>query len=335
MKADIIIQNITESEKLNWNASVNHPLQTWQWGDFRASQGVKVERLGVFQNHKLISGWQITFHKIPHTPWTIGYFPKGPQPEPVMIDKIRETGYKNHALYIQLEPNITIHNSLFHIPDSLRPSHHPLFTKYTFMMDLTKSEDQLLAAMHPKTRYNLKIAQKHQVVIKEDNSPQAFREYLRLSQETTKRQQFYAHNENYQRKMWETMHPTGIARLWTATVDQEVIATWILFYWQDTVYYPYGASSRNKRETMAPNLLLWEIAKDAKKKGYRKFDLWGAMGPNPDENNPWYGFHRFKQGYNPELIEFAGSFDLIINPVAYRLYCFADDIRWKILNHKK
>ena len=82
---------------------------------------------------------------------------------------------------------------------------------------------------------------------------------------------------------------------------------------------------------MAPNLLLWEIVRWAKAAGYKKFDLWGAIGPDPKENDPWYGFHRFKQGFNPNLIEFMGSYDLILNPLLYRIYTIADKIRWQML----
>lgn len=273
-----------------------------------------------------INGWFLTFHKIPYTPFTVGYFPKGPLPSKKMTDELTTIGMKKKAIFIQLEPNVEKGSV------SLPESHHPLFTKYTFVLDLTKSEDELLSAMHPKTRYNIKVAQKHNVIVKEDNSPHAFREYLRLTSETTSRQGFYAHNENYHKTMWEVMHKAGIAHLFTATLGGEVLSAWIVFVFGDTVYYPYGASSRNHREVQAPTLLLWEIAKWARSKGLKKFDLWGAMGPKPDEHDPWYGFHRFKQGFNPKLVEFVGSYDLIINKPLYFLYTIADWARWRILH---
>jgi lipid II:glycine glycyltransferase (peptidoglycan interpeptide bridge formation enzyme) len=185
--------------------------------------------------------------------------------------------------------------------------------------------------MHPKTRYNIKVAQKHNVIVKEDNSKEAFKEYLRLTEETTSRQRFYAHNMSYHKTMWKTMRDAGIAHLFTASYEGKILSAWIVFVWGDTVYYPYGASGRDYREVMAPTLLLWQIAKWAKQKGLKYFDLWGAMGPNPDPNDPWYGFHRFKQGFNPRLIEFAGSFDLVLKPFHYRLYTLADTLRWKLL----
>ncbi|MCX6791777.1 MAG: peptidoglycan bridge formation glycyltransferase FemA/FemB family protein [Candidatus Gottesmanbacteria bacterium] len=305
----------------------NHPLQSPAWGKFRKAMGIDVVRL---------NDWQLTFHKIPYTPWTVGYFPKGPAPTKKMIDELLALGKQKNAIFIQLEPNIInkfqISNFKFQI---LRPSHHPLFTKYTFVLDLTKSEEELLSAMHPKTRYNIKVAQKHNVKIAEDNSPAAFKEYLRLTEETTSRQGFYAHNKNYHKTVWEIMHKEDIAHLFTASYESEVLSAWIVFVWGDTVYYPYGSSSRNHREVMAPTLLLWEIAKWAKQKGLKHFDLWGAMGPpsadGPDVNDPWYGFHRFKQGFNPRLVEFSGSFDLVVKPLLYSFYTLADTLRWKFL----
>lgn len=300
-----------------------HPLQSWAWGEFRRKTGVEVCRLS--------PGWQLTFHKLPFLPWTIGYFPKGPLPSKSMIDKLIKLGKEKRAIFIQLEPNV-LRNTKYKIQNTgLVPSHHPLFTKYTFILDLTKSEDELLKSFHPKTRYNIHLAEKYAVIVKEDNSPKAFQQYLKLTLETTGRQKFYAHSPKYHQLMWQEMSASGIAHLFTATYKEATLAAWIVFGWKDTVYYPYGASSREHREVMAPNLMLWEIARWAKRQGYKYFDLWGALGPNPDPKDPWYGFHRFKEGYRPKLVEFVGSWDLVINPILYKIYTYFDTIRWKIL----
>jgi lipid II:glycine glycyltransferase (peptidoglycan interpeptide bridge formation enzyme) len=305
---------------------MNHPLQSSAWGAFRKSMGIDVV---------VTHGWQLTFHNIPYLPFTIGYFPKGPKPTKEMIDILTRLGKEKHAIFIQLEPNV-IKNSAY-TTDNLQliPSHHPLFTKYTFILDLTKSEEQLLKDMHHKTRYNIKVAQRHKVVIREDSSLESFEQYLDLTEETTKRQKFYAHTPLYHKRMWDTMHSANIAKLWKAEYNGKPLAIWIIFCFEDTIYYPYGASSREHKEVMATHLLLWEIAKWGRKNGYKKFDLWGALGPDPDKTDPWYGFHRFKEGFHPELVEFMGSYDLVINPLLYRMYCMADNIRWKLLKIKR
>ncbi|MBI5018776.1 peptidoglycan bridge formation glycyltransferase FemA/FemB family protein [Candidatus Gottesmanbacteria bacterium] len=325
-RADKASQVMQESERSAWNKSVDHPLQSWEWGQFRKAMGIDVVRL---------ESWQITFHRIPHTPWVIGYFPKGPAITGDMLASLRKLGRGKNAVFIQLEPNVEADS--FRLPEGasdLRRSHHPLFTNHTFILDLTKPESELLAAMHSKTRYNLRVAQKHNVTVTEDNSDTAFAAYLALNEETTSRQGFYAHNKTYHQTMWKIMRSSGVARLFTASYQGKILAAWIIFCWNKTIYYPYGTSSRNNREVMAPTLMLWEIARWGAANGYERFDLWGALGATPDPNDPWFGFHRFKQGFNPRHVEFAGSFDLVIQPLLYRVYTIGDTIRWFFLKRK-
>ena len=311
-----------------------HPLQSPLWGEFRKKTGVKV----VFTGNLLI-----TIHPIPHTKYNIGYVPKGPDINQEMLIKLLEIGKKENCIFIQLEPNVENTNDKEYKFKNLIFSSRPLLTKYTFILDLTKSEEELLKNMHPKTRYNLRLAEKKGVKIIEDNSDKAFEEYLRLTKETTQRQKFYAHNEDYHKKMWETLRVNDEnkndkdklkAYLFKAVYENEVLVTWILFVLNDVLYYPYGASSANHREVMASNLMMWEAIKFGKKLGLEKFDMWGALGKNPDTKDPWYGFHRFKEGYGARHVEFVGSYDLIINQNLYNFYKFINNIRWFILRLK-
>jgi len=108
-----------------------------------------------------------------------------------------------------------------------------------------------------------------------------------------------------------------------------------LFSFNGTLYYPYGASSRRHREVMASNLMMWEAIRFGKKNHCQKFDLWGTPGPHPSPSDPWYGFHRFKMGYSPQLVEFVGTYDLVLKPLPYRLYQAADILRLYYLKIKK
>lgn len=305
----------------------NHPLQSFEWGEFRKKTGIKVVRTESFQ---------LTIHKIPNTPFNIGYLPKGAMPDQKLIDELKAIGKNEKCIFIQIEPNVekgkVSPNILISQYPNIRPSFHPLFSKYTFVLNLTKSEDELLKNMHSKTRYNIKVAQKHGVGVIEDNSDKAFEDYIKLTKETSKRQGFYAHSEKYHRLMWKTLKGK-IAHLFVAKYKSKILAAWVVFVFRNAVYYPYGASSDENREVMASNLMMWEVIKWGKKMGLKKFDMWGALRPNPNTNDPWYGFHRFKEGYGGELIEFVGSYDLVLNPFLYELYKIADKIRWLFLRN--
>ena len=359
------IQEITEKDRKTFNTVVNHPLQSYEWGEFREKTSVNVIREGFFEKNNLISGYSMTLHPVPHTPFKIGYLPKGDFPTKDLVDRLNYIGRVQNCIFIQLEPNVT-QSQISNLksrsetkPDlamqgpanevsrdqisklGLKPAAHPLFTKYTFVLDLTKSEDELLANLHQKARYNIKVARKHDVKIVEDNSDDAFEEYWKLTGETTNRQGFYAHTKNYHKLQWQTInsgqnkHSELTSHLFLAKYQGKTLAAWLLFIFKDTLYYPYGASSSENREVMASNLMMWEAILYGKKQGLKKFDMWGALGPDPDIKDPWFGFHNFKEKYGPQHIEFIGSYDLIINPLLYQAYKSADKLRWLLLKLKR
>lgn len=319
-----------------------HPLQSWAWGEFREKTGVAVERLVGVDDKKIISvAVQITFHRLPFLPFTVGYCPRGPEPTKEMLLALRELGKKHTALFIKLEPNVDgpvdneqlpMNGRLQKLRDFLKINGcvrgRSLFTDYSFQIDLTQSEEELLKKMKSKTRYNLRLAERKGVVVAVDNSREAFIKHLRLTEETTKRQGFYAHTKNYHQKMWETLRKSDMAYLLQAVHQGKVIVSWIVFVFNNVLYYPYGASSSEDRQVMASNLMMWEVMKFGKAKGVKLFDLWGSLGPKPDVKDPWYGFHRFKEGYGGVLMEFVGSFDLVLKSQIYWIYRLAETIRW-------
>ncbi len=314
----------------SWNKQVKHPLQSYEWGEFRQATGLKVVREG---------GIQVTIHPIPHTPWTIGYVPKGPEISDEQVMTLHKIVRDNSSIFIKLEPRVemgasnigTSHLVTRKMENGKFVEGRPLFTKYNFVLDVTPSEEELLKNMKQKTRYNLRIAEKRGVEVLIDNSPVAFQRYLELTKETTDRQGFYAHTPSYHKKMWDVLSRAGMAQIITATYGGKIITTWILFKFGDTLYYPYGASSREHREVMANNLVMWEAIRLAKKWGCKYLDMWGALGPSPDKNDPWYGFHKFKEGYGARHVEYVGTWDYVARPLLYRAYRIVEWARWKVL----
>ena len=353
-------EDINESYAASYNQSVSHPLQTFEWGEFRKKTDVGIIRRGVVEKNlpagrqgKIINPYQMSVHKTPSFPYLIGYFPKGELPSKELLDELQVIGKQKNISFIQLEPNV-VNDQWSMVNDQLKKSFHPLFTKYTFILDLTKTDEELLGNMHQKTRYNIRLSQKKGVSVEIDNSDKAFGQYLKLTRATTKRQKFYAHDEKYHKLMWETLRsaqgspreltPRGKpfdpnklqAHLLKAVYKRKTLVTYILFTFKDTLYYPYGASSDENREVMASHLTMWETIRFGKSLGLNKFDMWGAANvASPKPSNPYYGFHRFKEGFGGALTEFVGSYDLVINPLNYRLLTVADKIRWAYLRTKK
>ncbi len=312
--------------KESFNKLARHPLQTWEWGEFRTAWGNEVLRTNF---------GQLTLHKIPYTPYKIGAFIKGPPPTSEMITELKKIGREQNFLFIKMEPNMpdgdkeTAKNLLK--KNGAVPG-KTLFTPTTFWVNLTLSEEDLLKSFESKTRYNIRYAGRQGVEVFEDNSPEAFSRYLELTDETARRQNFFAHTKHYHELMWKTLHTDMIARgeqplarLMTARYQGEIITTWILFVWKDFLYYPYGASTDKYKNVMANNLMMWEVIKLGKKLGLKTFDLWGR-----EEGK---GFTKFKEGYNPKVVEFLGTWDLVINPLFYWPFRMVEKARWFILKN--
>ena len=207
----------------------------------------------------------------------------------------------------------------------------PLFTKHTFQLDLNKSEEKLFSSLESKTRYNVRVAIKKGVEIFENSTAEGMEQYIKILEETTKRQGFYAHSPDYFRKMWQSFGNTDMIRIFNAVYEDTILVSWVLFLYNGVLYYPYGASRAVHRNVMASNLMMWEMITYGKKQGCRQFDMWGSLGPEPNPNDPWYGFHKFKSGYGGDLIEFLGSYDLVLDPGLYKLFRIAENLRWKWL----
>ncbi len=339
----MLIREILPQEKNLYNQVVTHPLQSYEWGEFRKMTGVQVERLGFFVEGKLAKALQVTFHKVPVLDRYIGYYPKGFAPDEDQMAALLQLAKKYKVINIKMEPNVKKpleqereqHPSVKFLSKFQTEEGRALFTRYTFELDLTKSEDELLSLQSSKTRYNLKLAQKKGVQIVEDSTDQGLEDYLRILAETTARQGFYAHTPDYFRQLWTSMQNSGMMHIFKAVYEGKVLVVWIVFVFNGILYYPYGASSSAHRDVMASNLIMWEVIRFGKAKGCQLFDMWGSLGPDPDPKSPWYGFHRFKKGYGGELVEFIGTYDLVYDYPIYKIYTLAENLRWKFLRLKK
>ncbi len=343
---------LTEEYREEFNKVVRHPLQSWAWGEFKEKNNCIAERIGFFDNENIIDGVQVVFSKLPKTKYTVGVIVKGSFPTNLQIEALKKLAKKHNAIFIKLEPNLFYSVSEDKNIDKEKNQSNlceektaelfalglkqgkALFKPYDFHLEIDKTEEELMASFHSKTRYNIRLAKKRGVEIIDNSTEQGMENYIRLMDETTKRQTFFLHNAEYFKKLFETF-PKNQLRIFEAVYNNKVLTSWILFNFNEVLYYPYGASSNEHREVMPNNLIAWQAIKYGKEQGCKCFDLWGCLGPNPDTKNPWYGFHKFKAGYKPQLVKYIGSYDLVCKPVLYKLFNLADKIRWMILRIRK
>ncbi|MCR4313352.1 MAG: peptidoglycan bridge formation glycyltransferase FemA/FemB family protein, partial [Candidatus Roizmanbacteria bacterium] len=260
----IILEDFSSIE---YNRSALHPLQTWEWGEARKKTGVDILRLSDGKNV-----FQLTIHKIPKTDYKIGYLPRSVFPSKTLLDFLSDYGKKNKIIFFKIEPNkekleVKNQKSKFKLKSQkLIESKHPLFPKWTQVLDLNKSEDELLKSFHSKTRYNIRLAEKKGVVIKEMSNNEGFEIFSKLYFDTCKRQKYFGHSPKYHKIIWESLKK-DIAHILIAFYNNIPLASYELFYFKKTFYYPYGGTSTEYRNLMASNLLMWEAIKLGKKLG--------------------------------------------------------------------
>lgn len=323
---------ITEDQKDAYNQAVTHVVQSWEWGEFRKKMG-PILRHGLYVNNKLKSAFTITLHKIPFSSQYVGFLPKGPIPDKDLADALEKIGKENNCTFIKVETDVTVEQAgHYKIDPRFTPSPKKMYYKHNILLDLTLSEEELLAKMNQKTRYNIRLAQKKGVWVEERTDDTGLELFLKLHFETTARQGFYSHNGWYHRTVWELLKIQDMARVLIGfykipgTKKPKALSAWMLYSFKNTLYYPYGASSSEYREVMANNLVAWEAIKVGKQLGLKEFDMWGVLPPDYNPKDPRSGFTRFKEGYGGKRVEYLGTFDMVFNDELYWMFTFVDKI---------
>ncbi len=278
-------------------------LQSWNWGEFQKSTGREVKR---YETSDAVA--QVISHPLPGGFYGWNLY-RGPILNEVRIlNEIINDLKKSKGIFLHLEPNteFRISDFGFRISQNRQPGH-------TLIVNLQKAENELLAEMHEKTRYNIRLAERHGITVRQ-NAP--VEDFLCLMKETTARDRFSPHPESYYRDMLQSLPDT---KLFVAYDGGEPLAAAIANFFGNTATYLHGASSNAKRNLMAPYLLHWEIIKIAKARGCLSYDFWGIAPPGAT-NHPWAGITRFKTGFGGETVAMPAALELPLRPISYNIY---------------
>ncbi|MBI4268618.1 peptidoglycan bridge formation glycyltransferase FemA/FemB family protein [Candidatus Uhrbacteria bacterium] len=341
-------RRITQSE---WNAFVARQphadfLQSWEWGEnaYREDQ-TDILRITYPDTGDIRACCQL-IQRGEGTPFHYWYAPGGPiaesttDAEAALLQMIAEARLR-FAPFLRIEPT----HALLDVRRFVRvAADRPSTTR---ILDLSRGDDFVFDALHEKTRYNIRLAERKGVVIREifsvgeDHPDREFFEtcmkrFRDLLRETARRGDFSLHPwvhyghliDSFSRAGAEiVIEPnTPAIRFYTAWYDSNMIAATLCMAFGDTVSYLHGASSYDHRAVMAPALLQWHAIRDAAERGYRYYDLWGVAPKGAAPDNPWAGFTRFKEGFGGQIVTYPGTFDIPLRPIQYWMYSFGRSI---------
>lgn len=297
--------------------------QSEVWKEFQVSLGREIFEGELF--------WGV----IEHAPLLgrYGEVSRGPLQERLKPHLLNKTftalAQKNNLSLIRVEPQ---HDALLRnlLRSGLRVKKAPLDAqpKEFLMLNLEKSENELLAAMKSKTRYNIRLAEKKGIEVRPFKSNEEKAELLDLFSATAKRKNISFHSRKYYEASIDFFSDERGATF-VAVQDGKVLAGSILAFFADTAYYLHGGSSDEGRNAMAPHLLQWEQIRASKAKKCTQYDFGGVSIQHVDSRKDWRGITRFKTGFAPHTksLVLPGTYDIIFSPFRYYTYKWLTGIK--------
>ena len=324
-----------------------HILQTWQWAQVKSEVGWKpiYKTWGnegepdaaalILQRTVSLGGFAARLRVL--------YIPKGPllrdwndaNLRKQVLDDLDRITREMGAIFIKMDPNVPLGTG---IPGQENERENPIGTavlgeletrgwrlseeqiqfRNTVLIDLSLSEDELLARMKQKTRYNLRLASRKGVKVRVGSRNDLGMLY-RMYAETSLRDGFVIRDEGYYHNVWQTFLNADMLEPLIAEVDDEPVAAVMIFRFAGKAYYMHGMSTEFHREKMPNYVLQWEAIRHSRAAGCSVYDMWGA----PEifnENDPMWGVFRFKAGLGGNVLRTIGAYDLPVKPVYYKLY---------------
>ncbi len=308
-----------------------HILQTAAWGELKAAFGWQPIRL---RSQSGSCGVQILFRRLP-LGFSIAYIPKGPTGTDweTLWPEVERISRQQRAIFLKIEPDAwegTLPPG-FEMPAYSRPS-RPIQPRRTIEIDLSGSPQDWLARMRQKTRYNIRLAERKEVQVRQSDDIALFH---RLSLQTAARDGFGVHSQAYFQRAFDLFYAREACALLVAAYANQPLAALMVFSHGRRAWYFYGASTDLERNRMPAYLLQWEAMRWAASKGCQVYDLWGI--PDEDENvleenftlraDGLWGVYRFKRGFGGVVRRSAGAWDRVYIPWLYRFYSLYS--RWR------
>ena len=329
-----------------WDAFVAaHPrgslLQTTNWARLKSRFGWSSQRVWMRRDGRLVGGAQVLFRSVALGVVKLGYIPHGPlvdwsdaEQVDVLLNHVDQAAYGRGAGMVKIEPRIwqdemgpVEWEALYRrygciaSPDTIQPPR-------TVVIDLQPSEEEILARMKQKTRYNIRLAEKKGVTVRQGTAAD-LPAFNRLMQVTGQRDQFGVHDANYYRAAFEIFAPDNAA-LWLAEFEGRPLAGVMVFTSGHSAAYLYGASSDEERQRMPAYAAQWAGIRWAKGRGCATYDMWGV--PDAEEAELEANFterqdglwpvYRFKRGFGGEVRRTVGAADRVYNQMLHRLYAW-------------
>jgi len=327
-------ETITDSR--TWDQALRalphpHLLQSWEWGAFKGRHGWQ-PTYWLFRDGETPQAAALVLRRqVSPLPFSVLYVPKGPILDygdlsrlEAVLGHLEAFARQARAIFVKIDPDVRADTVEGEAVVALlrrrgwRLSPEQVQFRNTMVLDLRPDEEALLAAMKSKWRYNIRLARRKGVTVRQGGLEDLLLLY-QMYEETAHRDGFVIRPFAYYQDAWGRFIRAGLAQPLIAEYEGDPLAMVILFRFGARAWYLYGASRSRHRNRMPNHLLQWEAIRWAKGQGCLEYDLWGAPD-RLDEGDPMWGVYRFKQGFGGTFVPHIGAYDYPARPFLYRLY---------------
>lgn len=301
MQSDVI------TDKDLWNGLVNqlggHPAQLWGWGEVKATHGWRAERLVVRNKEgNAIGGAQLLYKQMPRPLGMFCYVPRGPfcqrENRGAILSEIRRH-VKSNAFVVSVEPDW---NDFPRIK-GWRKARNDILLARTIILDIARTNDELLADMSKKTRQYIRKSEKDGVEVRLLEAGE-IDDALSIYKETAKRADFALHDDKYYHDIHRLMG--GNSPVYGAFSRGKLVAFLWLAVSESTAFELYGGVTDEGQAVRANYILKWQAIKAMKDRGVTRYDMNGLLND---------GVSNFKQGFASSETQLAGTYDYPLSPV--------------------
>jgi lipid II:glycine glycyltransferase (peptidoglycan interpeptide bridge formation enzyme) len=312
-------------------------LQSWAWGEFHEARNKKVVRRIALNDKDEVVGAYVgqietakrgTYMAIAGGP--ILDWREKELREAIFAD-IKEQAQKDDCVFVRVRPQIieSSDNREMFADLGLKPAPMYLSVEFAGVLDITKTEEQILAGASQGLRRKIRKAQKNNITVSTSTNPKDIHEFYEIQLQTAARHKFVEFSESFLQKQFEAFAKYDAVKLYTAKLGDEILAqNFIIFYGHEAAYH-YGVSTELGTKYSGAPLLHLAAMKDARERGIERYNFWGITAED-DVNHRFYGVSQFKRSFGVTELKYLHAHDLIIKPTKYKFDYLLEKTRAKI-----
>lgn len=249
----------------------------------------------------------------------------------MVFDDIKAEGIKKKCTFVRVRPQLPLSDKSLALMKELGLKRAPMYlsVEYAGILDLNKSEEEILVGASQGFRRKLRKAKNYELEITADASDQAIKDFCELEKKHAERQKYVAFSKNFLTKQFEAFREHDEVLIYTAKKDGEILAqNFIIFYGPEASYH-YGVSSELGTKYSAAPLLHLKAMEEARKRGCIRYNLWGIVGTD-ETSHRFFGVSEFKRSFGCEELKYTPAHDLILKPLIYQKTKIVESVRKKI-----